>query len=269
MPQTQYRTTDALRSTTGRQCSEAINCELRPKRREALLQIPIVLGLMLPCIIVAVILFYAFDNPLMCSAVDHACASWSWLLLFLGVRQMITLFLSKVIEFCVVDVFVLRSRLALKLWGPFVTLLIVQSKGWPFQLTFWAILDFIMLHGNGRFANHWLFYQKAVGLFNAVNRSGYVTSSDIYTRILAAAIIAGILTGLKRLWLSIFLGTRSCHCYGPRLKSVMKQMLLLSEVANLSKNSDSGTHGGAQFLSHAEDAKKPDTPPNTSPNTPP
>lgn len=260
VPQTQYRTTDALRSTTGRQCSEAINCELRPKRREALLQIPIVLGLMLPCIIVAVILFYAFDNPLMCSAVDHACASWSWLLLFLGVRQMITLFLSKVIEFCVVDVFVLRSRLALKLFGPFVTLLIVQSKGWPFQLTFWAILDFIMLHGNGRFANHWLFYQKAVGLFNAVNRSGYVTSSDIYTRILAAAIIAGILTGLKRLWLSIFLGTRSCHCYGPRLKSVMKQMLLLSEVANLSKKSDSGTNGGAQFLSHAEDAKKPDTP---------
>ena len=117
-----------------------------------------------------------------------------------------------------------------------------------------------MLHGNGRFANHWLFYQKAVGLFNAVNRSGYVTSSDIYTRILAAAIIAGILTGLKRLWLSIFLGTRSCHCYGPRLKSVMKQMLLLSEVANLSKKSDSGTNGGAQFLSHAEDAKKPDTP---------
>ena len=45
---------------------------------------------------------------------------------------------------------------------------------------------------------------------NANNPAGDVLDSSAYTRTLSAAIVAGVLTGLKRLWLSSYLGTRTC-----------------------------------------------------------
>ena len=45
---------------------------------------------------------------------------------------------------------------------------------------------------------------------NANNPAGDVLDSSAYTRTLSAAITAGVLTGLKRLWLSSYLGTRTC-----------------------------------------------------------
>lgn len=45
---------------------------------------------------------------------------------------------------------------------------------------------------------------------NANNPAGLVLDSSSYTRVLSAGVTAGVLTGLKRLWLSSYLGTRTC-----------------------------------------------------------
>jgi hypothetical protein len=59
------------------------------------------------------------------------------------------------------------------LCGNLVTLLIVQSKGWPFLAVMWGVLDFGLLHGSSKFVAHWLYWQVALGVFNEKN-PGYV-----------------------------------------------------------------------------------------------
>ena len=82
-------------------------------------------------------------------------ASVSWWLLFVGVRQVLTFTAAKATQAWLVDFLALRTRWFVKLFGPFITLLIVQSKGWPFLTLTWALYDFALLYGDGRFARHW------------------------------------------------------------------------------------------------------------------
>jgi len=82
-------------------------------------------------------------------------ASASWWLLFLGVRQVLTFTAAKATQALVVDYLALRTRWFVKLFGPFVTLFVVQSKGWPFLVFCWALNDFVFLYGDRRFARHW------------------------------------------------------------------------------------------------------------------
>jgi len=82
-------------------------------------------------------------------------ASVSWWILFLGVRQVITFTLAKSFQALVIDFLALRKRWFIRLFGPCVTLIIVQSRGWPFILLFWALFDFALLYGDTRFARHW------------------------------------------------------------------------------------------------------------------
>jgi hypothetical protein len=58
-------------------------------------------------------------------------ASYSWWILFILVRQVCTLSLSLATQALVIDYLALRSKLIVRLFGPFVTLYIIQSKGWP------------------------------------------------------------------------------------------------------------------------------------------
>lgn len=119
-------------------------------------------GLILPSLLVASVLFYALKNPLVCTPKEEndACASWSWWIIFILIRQPITLFAARVFEIFIVDIFSLRTRISLRIWGPFITLWIVQSKGWPSLITLWAIIDFIVLYGKSEWTNHWLFWQQ-------------------------------------------------------------------------------------------------------------
>ena len=51
-----------------------------------------------------------------------------------------------------VDVLTLRTRTVLKIFGPFVSLLIIQARGWPYIVTFWAVWNFALLQGRHSFA---------------------------------------------------------------------------------------------------------------------
>jgi len=136
----------------------------------------ILLFSILPATFVSALLFYAFDNPpcgtsgdclkMGGSKIEQAlnitagsdelepAASVSWWLLFIFVRQLIMLSLAKVIQAFIIDWLCLRSRRAVQFFGPWITLLVVQSKGWPFILVCWAIVDFLLLYGNRSFAKH-------------------------------------------------------------------------------------------------------------------
>ena len=73
------------------------------------------------------------------------CRSW-WVLFIL--RQVIVLSCVKTGEVIAIDILALRTPLFFKTFGWFTTLMIVQSRGWPFVLTFWSISDFCFLYGS-------------------------------------------------------------------------------------------------------------------------
>lgn len=127
------------------------------------------------------------------------------------------------------------------MFGNLLTLLLAQSRGWPFIALFWGLADFGLLHGGSKFASHWLFWQDAIDIFNVANPgyaiychsfsfrrlrrvcsheflpfavpcfsySGSVTSNIWNTRLLLIAVTVGIVVSIKRLWLGLFLGKKT------------------------------------------------------------
>jgi hypothetical protein len=108
--------------------------------------------LIVPSMLVSAILFYAAGNPMSGEPGEFAQSSISWWILFIGARQVCTLSLSKLTEVIVVDVMTLKSRTLRKLFGPWVSLLIIQARGWPYIVTFWAVWNFALLQGRHSFA---------------------------------------------------------------------------------------------------------------------
>jgi hypothetical protein len=68
-------------------------------------------------------------------------ASTSWWILFLFVRQPITFGLPRAVQFIVVDYWFLHTQWAPRLFGPYITLFLVQSKGILFQIQIAGFLD--------------------------------------------------------------------------------------------------------------------------------
>ena len=136
--------------------------------------------LVIPCLSVAALLFYIFDNPL----AGNTNTSLSWWILFLGVRQPIIFELARMGEVFWVEILALRSTGFNSIVGPYISLAFIQSQGWPYILTFWAILDFVFLYGDYNFPRHWLFWQKKIDLFNSSNPVDGVTNAEIYLLLL-------------------------------------------------------------------------------------
>jgi hypothetical protein len=135
-------------------------------------------------------------------------ASASWWLLFI-VRQLITLTMAKATQAFLVDYLALRSRWIVWMLGPFVTLFMVQSKGWPLQLFFWGVYDFAFLYGSAPWAQHWLHWQDAIWMCNARNPSGNITNDDLYFRALVLAVLVSLVTAMKRFWVGLYLGKQT------------------------------------------------------------
>lgn len=109
----------------------------------------------------------------------------------------------------VIDFLALSSRVMLNTVGPVVTLLVVQSKGWPFILTFWAIYSLILLCGDTEYAHHWGYWQDWIGMFNKDNPSGDVVNNELIQEILVNAIIVGVAVAIKRLTVGLLLGRQT------------------------------------------------------------
>jgi hypothetical protein len=82
-------------------------------------------------LVAAFVLFYFLRNP----SLDFiGVATVSWWLVFIS-RQTLTLQLAIVSESIIIDGLALKSRYAVKILSPLLTLCIVSSKGWPFLCT--------------------------------------------------------------------------------------------------------------------------------------
>lgn len=97
----------------------------------------------------------AIDNILGPRGVRYDSPSISWWILFIGVRQVITLSLARLFESFIVDFWILKTKSASAILGPYLSLMIVQAKGWPLQFILWGLLDIGMLYGDRPFARHW------------------------------------------------------------------------------------------------------------------
>lgn len=210
---------------------------------------------------IAAILFYFSGNVPTGKSVDGdpgERASASWWLLFV-VRQLVTMSLSLGLQVFIIDFMCIGSRAMLRMMGPLLTLLLVQSKGWPFVVFCWSLLDFGLLYGDNDFVRHWGFFQDYVGLFNDENPSGNIVDSDWNRRVLLIGVCVSIAVAIKRFIVGLFLGrqtfrkcSRSEHLqcirdhvdsnvrcaldhYGEQLAKVMNKMVLISEVAQLAK----------------------------------
>jgi hypothetical protein len=210
------------------------------KRKDAWVYVKNALFLLIiPSTITAAILYYAVSNPPSGYSseekIDSKGPSTSWWLLFFGVRQVVTLMLAIGTQALVIDFLALNTKIMIRTVGPIISLLIVQSKGWPFILFCWSIYDFGMLQGSGPFAAHWLYFQSNVGLFNENNPSGHVV--DNYWNRALLGVIAGVsaLTAVKRFMVGLFQGRQLFTQYGHQLAQLMDKMFMISQLASLAK----------------------------------
>ena len=243
--------------------------------------------LVLPSILLALIFFYAVGNPptgksnsvsgifpIQYSA-EHrlsnkndSAASTSWWILFIGARQVITLCLACTLEVLIIDFLVLRTRFFTSWCGPYISLFIAQSRGWPFRLFMWSLMDIILLYGNNRFVKHWLYWQGFIDLMNENNPCGNVTNNNFYHRILYVGLGFGAAATAKRVVLGQLVGKRlvgevksvrffaafwishltffllngcACRCevnYSKDLSKVMKNLILVTEIGYLAQEVD-------------------------------
>jgi hypothetical protein len=213
--------------------------------------------LIFPATSIAAVLFDIFSNPRMkvgYNLDNDSYPSVSWFILFLCVRQAITFSLARANEMLMIDLVALKTRLMIRVVGPLITLVVVQSKGWQFMLTWWAIYDLCMLSGDGKFANHWMSYQDVVELFNDTNPSGNIPNSYWNFRILYVALILGLIVALKTFFMILVADSivsmkrqllslqpqRHPHhlfrvvfaaIYGSKLAAVIHKMIVISQVA--------------------------------------
>jgi hypothetical protein len=179
---------------------------LKPRKGSALSYVRVtLLYIILPALGIATLLFYVVGNPRMRHVGD---ASISWFIIFLCIRQVVTFTFARISTVFFIEYLALKTTLLLRLFGSYITLTIVQSKGWPSLMSWWAFYDLLMLSGDGRFARHWLFYQPWIKMFNEENPAGEVTQSVWNFRILVAGLVVGIIVSVKRFVVGLYLGRR-------------------------------------------------------------
>ena len=221
---------------------DTFNNFLNPRKKTLYTYIKIILlYIMVPSAAIAAILFYLVENPPTGYCPYTGCddrfkyPSASWWVLFIGCRQVVIACLSKLTESFIVDFLALRTRFTLKLFGPMFTLLLVQSKGWPFLIFCFGMYNFALVVGDSRFSNHWLFWQEWIKMCNGANPPGLVTSSQAFYRICACAMVVGSAVAIKRVAVGLYLGRKTFANYSKQLTSVINKMLTLNELARFGK----------------------------------
>jgi hypothetical protein len=188
------------------------------------------------------VVYYHLGNPNLEFMPGHASVAW-WLI-FVG-RQCITLELARLTQWLLVDKIILGTRVAVKCLGPLPTLYAIQAKGWPIMLALWAIADLFLLHGDNRFQQHW-FYFTGISIFKDANSGVYILTSPTYLRMLLSMLVAGLATAGKRTAVAMYFGRRTFSEFKPRLEKILREVVLLSETAELAQEAERVSYGVGQ-----------------------
>ena len=108
----------------------------------------------------------------------------SWFILFL-LRNFIALEAAYVTQYLFVDVFVMQSPLSIQLIGPLTCLYTINSKGWPFLVTSWALWCLLLIKGRSCWFG---FGAIDLYLFTDRNESGGLADATLYTNILLSMV---------------------------------------------------------------------------------
>ena len=162
----------------------------------------------LPLMAIAAALFYC--NPSAPPDFRRDGASISWFILFL-LRQTVNFSMARAIQLIVIDYLSLQRRFTIRFFGPRVTLVIVQSKGYPFLMFVWGLLNFCLLSGTHKLAKHWLFWQDFIAFLSPANPAGTITESAFNYKINATAMAVGLIVALKRFGWGLYIG-KSSYC---------------------------------------------------------
>ena len=186
---------------------------------------------LVPALAVSAFLFYHLSNPSPKIIANDATISW-WILF--GMRNYITLQLAYGSEYVLVDVLALNSTLLLEVVGPLITLYIIQAKGLPLVFIFWGLWSLVLIQNS----DGWLSWTGIEMFTKAENHDGGILEGDTYVELLASLIMIGVATTIKRTVLALFLGKRIYFHYKKKVERVMLEMLLLTEVSDLSQAID-------------------------------
>lgn len=198
---------------------------------------------LVPLLAIAAILFYWGDNPM-----GPMGGSWSWWLIFVA-RLSVCFVLAQLTQFVIIDFICLETQIAVRFIGRLLTLMAVQAKGWPVITIFWSMWQMILLHGPPAYNRHWLYRQDLFKIFNEDNPAATIITNIWYLRVLIAMIILGVAVMFKRVYISLSLGKKKYVAYGPQMESIMRKVLLLSEVAMLAEE--------LEYSSYNEQKSKP------------
>ncbi|KAG7353641.1 hypothetical protein IV203_002996 [Nitzschia inconspicua] len=185
---------------------------------------------------IAWILYYYCGNPPPPDFLPGT-ARLSWWCNFAG-RQLLMFELARVWQFLFMDCFVLAFRFVPHFFGPWFTIYCIQSKGWPFVVFSWGLFDLLLLHGDNQFHQHW-FYWTGIQIYQSANSGSWILDSENYLRILLCMLVAGILAALKRTIVSLYFGRRMVDMYRQRLDEILNEIIMISEIAELSVESES------------------------------
>jgi hypothetical protein len=184
--------------------------------------------------VVAWILYYKFGNPSLDFLPGQATISW-WLNFF-G-RQLLVMELARFCKYIAIDCFVMSTRFVARILGSWLTYFCIQSKGWPFIVGCWGLLDMLLLHGDNEFQVHWL-YWTGIGIYSKANSGSYILTSELYLRVLISMFLVGVITTFKRTILTLYFNRRKFETYKPRLEEILNDIISISDVAELSADAD-------------------------------
>lgn len=191
----------------------------------------------IPLTAVAWLLFYVFGNPDLDVLPDQNPSMAWWC--NLAVRQIATLEMARILQYLVVDCLFVSTR-SFKYFGPLLTLIAIQAKGWPFMIFWWGLIDLAILHGDNEFQCNW-FYWTGYKIYS-IPGSHHVLNSPEYLQIVLCLIIAGALTVVKRVYVGIRFGRRQYKTFAARLDTLIADVVLLNEIATLAANAEEIQH---------------------------
>ena len=187
-----------------------------------------------PCLVLSAFFYYLLDNPKALKILPEDTTIAVWLLLI--TRQSVTLGLAQLSVFIIVDGFLLGTHLGVKTLGPLLTLAAERGNGWPLFMCTWALWNLVLIHGDTAFQLNWLYWTE-IELFHQ-NFGGLLVNSTLYTHILFSAIIAGLAVSIKRTIFALRFGNKQVAEFKPRLKRILADIVLISEIATLAEQSE-------------------------------
>jgi hypothetical protein len=162
----------------------------------------------LPLFIFAVILFYVLESGLLEIDFLPGNATFCWWLIF-SARQCVTLDVARIVQWILVDYIALSSKIAVRIFGPLLTLVAIQSHGWPFLATWWSLLDLIFLYGNNKFQQNWFHAYELATFAEDESGGNAILVSETYLRLLLSVLVAGLAATIKRTSLAMYFGQKT------------------------------------------------------------